>query len=74
MKKFFTALLGVLSVIYLLNPSLGVFEFLPDNIPFVGNIDEATVTVVLLWVLSQFGIDVSKWFGKKDKDKPEIKE
>ncbi len=34
-------LLGmVLCVLYLLNPTAGIFELIPDNIPGVGNIDE----------------------------------
>lgn len=33
MKKLFVALAGVLSFIYLVNPTFGVFEFLPDNLP-----------------------------------------
>jgi uncharacterized membrane protein YkvA (DUF1232 family) len=37
-----------LAMLYLLNPTLGVFEFIPDNIPFVGNLDEATAIMVLL--------------------------
>lgn len=31
----------VVAVIYLANPTAGVLELIPDNIPFVGNLDEA---------------------------------
>jgi len=34
------AILGVLCVVYLANPSMGLFELLPDNLPLVGNLDE----------------------------------
>lgn len=67
------ALIGVASVIYLLNPTWGVFELIPDNLPFFGNIDEASITLLLLWVLQYFGIDPLKWFKKEEKQK-EIKE
>jgi hypothetical protein len=40
--------LAVLGVIYLLNPTMGIFEFLPDNLPIVGNIDEG-VAMLLVW-------------------------
>ncbi len=30
-----------LGVVYLLNPGAGVFELIPDNIPVIGNLDEA---------------------------------
>lgn len=30
----------VLSVIYLINPTAGLFELIPDALPVIGNIDE----------------------------------
>jgi uncharacterized membrane protein YkvA (DUF1232 family) len=65
MKRFFVGLSGVLSLIYLLNPTMGVFEFIPDNIPFIGNLDEATATMVLIAALRYFGWDVSDLFKKR---------
>lgn len=65
MKRFLVALAGILSALYLLNPTLGLFELLPDNIPFVGNIDEATATMVLLGALRYFGWDVTNLFMRK---------
>ena len=66
MKKILVALAGVLSFIYLLNPTWGILEILPDNLPLIGNIDEATATMVLLAALRYFGWDLTKLFGKKD--------
>jgi len=40
MKKIWVLILGFLSIVYLINPTAGIFEFLPDNIPFIGNVDE----------------------------------
>lgn len=62
-------LLGIFCVIYLIFPTLGVFEVLPDYLPFVGSLDEASVTVLLIAVLNYFGIDVKGFLGKKDDDK-----
>ncbi|MBN1247163.1 MAG: DUF1232 domain-containing protein [Anaerolineae bacterium] len=42
---YFLALLGA---IYILNPTAGVLELLPDNLPFIGNLDEG-VAFALLW-------------------------
>jgi hypothetical protein len=39
-------------VVYMLNPSAGVFEILPDNIPIVGNIDEGLAMYLMLCGLS----------------------
>ena len=58
MKNLLVGLAGVLALLYLLNPTLGVFEFLPDNLPFVGNLDEATATMVLIAALRYFGWDL----------------
>jgi len=41
-------LLAVIGLIYLLNPSAGLIEIIPDNIPLVGNLDEG-VAAVLVW-------------------------
>lgn len=62
MKNLLVALLGMLAFIYLINPTFGVFEFLPDNLPLVGNIDEATATMVLLGALRYFGYDMTNLF------------
>ncbi|MFK7789525.1 MAG: hypothetical protein AB8C95_08570 [Phycisphaeraceae bacterium] len=48
--------LALISVVYLLNPGAGVFEILPDNIPFIGNLDEVGALLMLLKCLQHFGI------------------
>ena len=35
--------------IYLLNPTAGLIELLPDVLPVVGNLDEAAATALLLY-------------------------
>jgi hypothetical protein len=64
MKKLMIAFAGILAFIYLLNPTFGVFEFVPDNIPFIGNLDEATAMMVLLGSLRFFGWDLTDIFKK----------
>ena len=66
MKKIGIFCLGVFSIFYLLNPGAGVFEVIPDNIPLIGNIDEAAAAALLLACLRYFGYDLSAWF-KRDK-------
>jgi hypothetical protein len=41
-------LLALAGFIYLLNPGAGIFEFIPDNLPIVGNLDEAGASM-LVW-------------------------
>ena len=37
-----------LSVLYLLNPTAGLFELIPDTIPIIGNLDEAAAMGLLI--------------------------
>jgi len=63
MKKLLIVSIGVLSGLYLLNPGFGVFELIPDAVPFVGNLDEGTAAFLLLSSLAYFGIDFRDAFG-----------
>ena len=57
-KSLFVLLLGAISTLYLLNVGAGIVEFVPDNLPLVGNIDEATATFLLLNCLAYFGVNI----------------
>ena len=51
------AIAGVaVSMLYLVNPTAGVFELIPDVIPVVGNLDEVFFTGLLLTSLARLGI------------------
>jgi hypothetical protein len=51
------ALIGAgLSILFLANPTFGIVE-IPDNLPFVGNIDEVVVSGILFACLSRLGIN-----------------
>jgi uncharacterized membrane protein YkvA (DUF1232 family) len=58
---------GVIGFIYILNPTAGIIEIIPDNFPFIGNLDEAAAVLLILAALRYFGLDVTKRFKKKDK-------
>jgi len=64
-KAPFVILVGLLATLYILNPGAGIFELIPDNIPVIGNLDEATAVVILLACLRYFDIDLSNFFSKK---------
>ncbi len=55
---------GLLALIYLLNPTAGLIELIPDNTPFIGNLDEASAMLLLIACLRHFGIDITKFFNK----------
>lgn len=50
-KKLHPALLyltGIVGLLYLLNPTMGFLELIPDNLPVVGNLDEGAAAI-LVW-------------------------
>lgn len=61
MKKVLAFLSGVISIAYLVLETFTVVD-----IPLIGNLDEATATVVLIAVLKYFGYDLTSFFGKKE--------
>lgn len=69
MKRLGMALLGIIGLTYLLFPSLGIFELLPDSIPFIGNIDEAGALFMIMASLSYFGIKLPGGFRIIKEDK-----
>lgn len=57
-------LAGILAALYMINPTFGIFELLPDNLPLVGNLDEAGASLLLINVLAWYGIDLNR-FGRR---------
>ena len=64
MKSFIVFLMGVFAVLVLIFPSI-----LPDFIPIIGALDEATATAVLLACARYFGWDLSQFLGRKNDEK-----
>ncbi len=51
LERFAYVIGALVSAIYILNPTAGVFELLPDNLPGIGNLDEALMVTILLGCL-----------------------
>jgi len=66
MKKIGIFLLGLFCLIYILNPTAGIFELIPDNLPIIGNLDEAAALAALLMCLKYFGIELPDIFRRDD--------
>lgn len=62
-KEMFIILLGLAAFVYLIYPSLGVFELIPDALPLIGSIDEGTASLILISVLRYYGLDLTRLFG-----------
>ena len=48
MPNWLLFLISAVGVVYLLNPTLGFFELIPDNLPIIGNLDEGAAAL-LVW-------------------------
>jgi hypothetical protein len=48
----------ILSAAFLLNVGMGVLFEIPDNLPIIGNLDEAAATALLLACLRYLGVDL----------------
>jgi len=44
----FSLIFGIIGAIYLLNPTAGILELIPDNLPVIGNLDEAAATLLVV--------------------------
>lgn len=66
-RHLFVFIVGLVSLVYLANPTAGILELIPDNVPLVGNLDEAGATGILISCLAYFGIDTTR-FARRSKD------
>ena len=49
---------------YMINPTAGIFELLPDNLPGVGNLDEAAVVFIMLAAMRYLGMRLPEFIEK----------
>lgn len=71
MRTLFHLITGLLGAIYMLNPTAGFLELIPDNAPIIGNLDEFAASALVIAALSFFG---KKIFGEKEESKDTTKE
>jgi hypothetical protein len=54
----------ILGGVYLLNPTWGM-DVLPDNLPLIGNLDEAAVMLLMLGALRSLGIYLPEFIERR---------
>jgi uncharacterized membrane protein YkvA (DUF1232 family) len=64
-KDYWVAFVGIIALIYIINPTAGFIEFIPDNLPLIGNLDEGMATTILLSCLNYFGYNLGNFFKPK---------
>ena len=62
-KNMIIITLGAVGALYLMLPTLGIFEMIPDAIPFIGSLDEFTATVLVMNTLAYYGLDLGRLYG-----------
>lgn len=65
LKEVVIIVVAIIATIYLINPTFGYIELIPDNFPIIGNLDEAGAVTILISTLGYYGIDMSKLYGRK---------
>lgn len=70
LNTIFTMLAGVIGAAYLLNIGAGVIELIPDNIPVVGNLDEAAATALVINALLYFRRGKRKTVANENENEP----
>jgi hypothetical protein len=63
-KTLFVVVTGLIGLVYLLNPTAGFLELIPDNIPIIGNLDEAAATLLVVNTVRYLR---GSYSGKKNK-------
>lgn len=66
-------ILAVIGLIYILNPTFGIFEFIPDNLPIIGNLDESVAVMLVLAGIVEALEGHRYRQNDKDENKNEIK-
>jgi hypothetical protein len=64
-----TILLGGL---YMINPTAGLFELVPDNLPFVGNLDEAAVVFIMFAAMRYLGMRLPDFIEQWTRQAPRL--
>jgi len=65
LKDYLVMFFMGISALYLLNPTMGVIELIPDNIPIIGNLDEGVAVTILLSGLKYFGVNLTNIFKNR---------
>jgi uncharacterized membrane protein YkvA (DUF1232 family) len=60
---------AILAIIYIINPTAGFVEFIPDNFPIIGNLDEAGAVLIIVSAFKYFGVELADLFNSKEKVK-----
>ena len=61
-----------LGAIYIINPTAGVFELIPDVIPVVGNLDEAAAMFLIFGAMRYLGMRMPDFIERWARPQPRL--
>ena len=44
---------GILGFLYILHPTMGLIELIPDNLPIIGNLDEGVAFLLIMYAIRE---------------------
>ncbi len=47
--RWLVLVLSAFGFLYILNPTFGLIEFIPDNLPIIGNLDEGVAFMLVMY-------------------------
>jgi uncharacterized membrane protein YkvA (DUF1232 family) len=47
--RWLVLVLGLIGLIYILNPTMGLFELIPDTLPVIGHLDESAAFLMAFY-------------------------
>jgi len=47
--RWLVLVLSAFGFLYILNPTFGLIEFIPDNLPIIGNLDEGVAFLLVMY-------------------------
>lgn len=47
--RWLVFVMSAIGLLYILNPTFGVIEFIPDNLPVIGNLDEGVAFLLVMY-------------------------
>jgi uncharacterized membrane protein YkvA (DUF1232 family) len=53
-----------LGSLYMVNPTAGIFELLPDNLPVLGNLDEAAILFLMYSAMRYLGMRLPEFIER----------
>lgn len=67
LKDLTVVVVALIAFFYIFNPGAGILEFIPDNFPVIGNLDEAAAVAIIVSAFKYFGISFPNIFKSEER-------